>query len=408
MRKFAALLGLLVFALVATGCINDLKPEGGWSSPTEIDGNIYVGNKDGKVVRFDTDANVLSGSFEYPAGDGLGSIYGTVKQVRNVVYGTGYDCTGDSCSGEVFAVSLDSGNSVWGQDGYELNTKLVGDVGISGSTILVATSAINDEADGASGYLYALDATPGSSSILKWRLPLDGDAWTGVAVDGTTAYVGTLAGTLYAVDVSDSDSFTGDPESRILWTWKDDHSLASGIHAEGGLVYFGTLGNKVYKFDSDYRKTADPTSSFNNSRGEWEYDAGAWIWAKPVVEGDTVYVAAVDGSVHSVDQATGNENWSTKIEGQIVAAPALFDRQRGDITERALAVPSGEKHVQVVSVIDGRELGVFVTDERVKTTPLVSGDHLYVHTLNGDLKWYSLADTNQRGCVNLKDGARCD
>jgi hypothetical protein len=86
----------------------------------------------------------------------------------------------------------------------------------------------------------------------------------------------------------------------------------------------------------------------------------------------------------------------------------MFDRKRGTVSERALAVPSGKKNVWIISVLDGRELGVFVTDEAVKSTPLVHGDNLYVHALNGDLKWFSVGNTSQLGCVDLKAGGRCD
>jgi hypothetical protein len=71
-------------------------------------------------------------------------------------------------------------------------------------------------------------------------------------------------------------------------------------------------------------------------------------------------------------------------------------------------VPSGEKNIWVISVIDGRELGVFLTDEPVKSTPLVYNGNLYVHALNGDLKWFSVDNTSQIGCVDLKGGGRCD
>ena len=59
-------------------------------------------------------------------------------------------------------------------------------------------------------------------------------------------------------------------------------------------------------------------------------------------------------------------------------------------------------------MIDGKELGVFVTDEPVKSTPVIHGDNLYVHALNGDLKWFSVDNADKRGCIDLKGGGRCD
>jgi len=39
---------------------------------------------------------------------------------------------------------------------------------------------------------------------------------------------------------------------------------------------------------------------------------------------------------------------------------------------------------------------------------LVYNENLYVHTMSGDIKWFSVADTTQRGCVELNGGGRCD
>jgi outer membrane protein assembly factor BamB len=216
-----------------------------------------------------------------------------------------------------------------------------------------------------------------------------------------------MAGTLYAIDISNPDDATN-ASDRIKWTFEASGAIAGPILAENGSLYFGDLGSNAYKLDISSRSTASQISDVNSGNGEWIFDAGAWVWAKPVIEDGTVYVSALSGTVFAIDDSTGSEKWSSSIEGQIVSSPTLFDRKRGDTRERALAVPSGEKNVWVMSVIDGRELGVFVTDEPVKSTPLVYNELLYVHALNGDLKWYSVDDTNQRGCVDLKGGGRCD
>ncbi|MDA1278488.1 MAG: PQQ-binding-like beta-propeller repeat protein [Chloroflexi bacterium] len=408
-RKRLSVLALLTFVMiVSAACIDDLTPEGGWSSPVVENDKLFVGNRDGNLVRFDPATGNLDQNWRYPRGDGLGAIYSSPVIVGDKIYGAGYTCRGDNCDGEIFALNLADGSSIWGQTGLELKTKLVGPIGIVGSTLLVGTGELGEEDDGPEGYLYGLDASTGASSIVKWRIALDGNAWSGVAIDGSTAYVGTTAGTIYAVDTSDADRFSADPDSRILWTFEAEGAVAGPILARDGDIFFGDLGSNVYKLDASARSASPTISRLNTGTGEWKFEAGAWGWARPVLEGGTVFVSVLDGTIYALDEATGTKKWSATIDGQIVAAPTLFDRKRGETRERALAVPSGEKNVRVISVIDGRELGVFVTDEPVKSTPLVHGGNLYVHTLNGDLKWFSVDDTNQRGCIDLKGGGRCD
>ena len=80
----------VVFATVA--CVNELKPEGGWSSPQVRDDMIFVGNRDGYLVRFDPNSKTLDTSWIYPIGDGIGAIYSDPIMFDGNVYGTGYKC----------------------------------------------------------------------------------------------------------------------------------------------------------------------------------------------------------------------------------------------------------------------------------------------------------------------------
>lgn len=394
-----------MFATAA--CVNDLTPQGGWSAPIVEDEKMFVGNRDGNLVRFDPVTGNLDSSWRYPPEDGLGAIYGSPVVVGDNIYGAGYTCRGNSCDGEIFGLSLADGTSIWGQRGMELKTKLIGQIDVVGTTLLVGTSALGEEEDGAEGYLYALDTAAGSPR-LKWRVALDESAWSGVVVDGSTAYIATLAGTVYAINAADEERFDSDPATRIQWTFQADSAVAGPIHVEDGNIYFGDFGNNVYKLNASSRSASSNASEVNTGNGEWKVDVGAWVWARTVIENGVVFVSALDGSIHALDETTGAEKWSVTVDGQIVSAPTLFDRKRGDTRERALAVPSGEKDVWVISVIDGKELGVFVTDEPVKSTPVIHGDNLYVHALNGDLKWFSVDNADKRGCIDLKGGGRCD
>ena len=407
-RQQWSLLIALAFVFVgAVGCINDLEPQGGWSSPVVEDGKFYLGNRDGNLVRFKPESDSVDLNWRYPREDGLGAIYSSPIIVGDHIFGAGYTCRGNKCDGEVFGLDIAGGNSIWGQRGLELSTKLVGPIGIVDSTLLVGTGAISEEDGGPDGYLYGIDTSANSSSLVKWRIPLDGNAWSGVAVDGSSAYVATMSGTVYAINASDEERFALDPLSRIQWTFSTGSAIAGPLHVDGGSIFFGDLENNAYKLRASVRSSVNSSSDIDRGSGEWKFDTGTWVWAKPIVEGGVVYVSGLDGSIHALDEDTGSEKWSASVDGQIVASPTLFDRKRGDTRERALAVPSGDRNVWVISVIDGRELGVFVTDEPVKAKPVVYENLLYVHSMNGELKWFSLDDASQRGCVDLKEGGRC-
>ena len=76
--------------------------------------------------------------------------------------------------------------------------------------LIIGTGAIDDDRE-PPGYLYAFSLDPNAGRRVEWRVPLDGEAsGNAAAIDNTTntAYVGTTAGTLYAIDISAGDVST--------------------------------------------------------------------------------------------------------------------------------------------------------------------------------------------------------
>jgi outer membrane protein assembly factor BamB len=55
----------------------------------------------------------------------------------------------------------------------------------------------------------------------------------------------------------------------------------------------------------------------------WAFTAGGGIVGSPVVADGTVYFGALDGHLHAVDAATGNEKWKFKSRMPIACTPAI-------------------------------------------------------------------------------------
>ena len=127
-----------------------------------------------------------------------------------------------------------------------------------------------------------------------------------------------------------------------------------------------------------------------------------------MIEDESLFVFSLAGEIYSLDDDTGETIWKTKIpEGQIVSSPVLFNRSRGTITERSLAVPSSEKNVYIISVLDGRELGIFITEDSVVSSPIFHDERIYLQT-NNEFRWFSTISTNLEGCFDLDSGGFCD
>lgn len=402
-RGLAALLVVVLGTVSLTGCLNDLTPQGRWSAPVSDGDFIYVGNADGVLVRVDAGSHAYDVNWLYPfeldgvrkQPKGLGAIYGAPIIENGAVFAAGYNCRGSECDGEVFGVSIENGSVAWNSGGYRLRSKLVGQLAPTNEGLLIiGTGPIDDERNPA-GYLYAFSLDPNAGRRVEWREPLDGEVWGAAAIDNATetAYVGTSAGTLYAIDIS-----SGDLSSRVKWTFSAEGSIPGSVMIHEGAVYFGDLSGRFYRINPRTQTT------------DWVFEAGAWVWAQatPDDENGAIYVSTLGGHVHALNISTGAPIWGQRIEGQIVGTPLLYERVRNEFSQRVLAVPSGDDGVHVLNVIDGEILGIFPTDSAVKSSPVLINDFVYVHTLDGELKWFSPGDQTLQGCVVLKDGGRCD
>ncbi len=401
-RGIIALILLLLVGVSSIACLNDLTPQGRWSSPVSDGDFIYVGNSDGVLVRVDAVSHAYDVNWLYPYEldgvrknpQGLGAIYGSPVIENGAVYAAGYNCRGSECDGEIFGVSIESGGISWNSGGYQLRSKLVGQIAPTDNGLLIlGTGPIDDERD-PPGYLYALSSDPNAGRRVEWRVPLDGEVWGAAAIDNATntAYVGTDAGTLYAIDLS-----AGEFDSRIKWTFESQGAIAGSVLFHDGAIYFGDLSSMFYRLNPRTQST------------DWMFNAGAWVWAKaiPDAENGVIYVSTLGGHVHALNISTGETIWGQRIEGQVVGAPLLFNRVRNEFTQRVLAVPSGQEDVYVLNINDGQVIGTFPTDSPVKSSPVLINDFIYIHTLDGDLKWFSPGDQTLQGCVVLKDGGRC-
>lgn len=397
-----ATLALALFAalIALTACQDDLGPSGGWSGIVQNDELIYIGNSDGEVVRVNPDTLALDRSWKFPITDDVGEIYSAPVFANGTAYGTGYNCTGNTCDGEVFAINLENGSAAWS---YEVKTKLIGVAGIGDTTLAVGTTAIDEQ--GARGNLLGLSMEQDAARE-KWRLPVDGGIWGGVVVADNIAYFGTMGGTLYAVDLADSAEYQGAVQSRILWSFDTGGAIAGRPLLADGKVYFGSFNESVYALDLEFR-AQNPTSTVLDSGSEWSFSAGAWVWATPAINEGSIYVANIRGQVFALDLETASEQWALPAQAgeEVVAQPVVFEGNRGP----SLAVPSGEGGISVVILSSGQVSGEFSTNGKgVKSSPVVIGDSLFAHSDNSQLWKFDTGTLALSGCIDAKgDGNRC-
>jgi outer membrane protein assembly factor BamB len=169
-------------------------------------------------------------------------------------------------------------------------------------------------------------------------------------------------------------------------------------------VLVGNFDGDFYSLDLKARAADRAGERFDSSR-EWKFDGSAWIWARGVIDGNTVYVSTLNGEIFALDLASGRPVWTSpsQIEGQIVGDPVIFSGPRG----KSLAVASGEQDVWVIDMATGDDVGKFDTNAGVKASPAITDEFLFVYTLDEELQWFSRGDLARRGCLKMPSGEVC-
>lgn len=380
----------------------------------EADGYVYVGG-DGHLLRLDSQSGSYDQNFKYPPDDGVGAIYGKPVVMGDTVYAAGFDCTGNRCEAQVFAVDAETGQSAWAEGNFNEQTRLVGGVAVNESTLVFGTTRIN-QVENPKGYLYALDPTPDAGAAdqigdrFRWRISVDQSIWGQPVIHENVAYFGTLAGTLYAVDLGDDAAYS-DPQNRVLWTFEAEGIVNASPVIQDGKIYFGDFANNFYSLDLATRESSGSDVAIDPST-EWVADVGGWVWAAALINDGTVYVGTLGGKVYALDLATGDEVWDQpgEIDGQVVARPAIV--QAGSVP--TLAVPSSDQDVHILTLLDGANTGRrYDTNDGVMAEPLFldgsgTGEAaVFVHSLNDEIRRFHPSSLNILDCFKLGDGGRC-
>lgn len=255
--------------------------------------------------------------------------------------------------------------------------------------------------------LYAFDPATGQQ---QWRFPADNSEILSAPtyVDGVL-YFGTTGKMVYAVDVESQGVKAGWPfeTGSAVWAsplvvdgrvyaasmdhvlycldaetgeeiWKTEVGGAMAVQPllENGILYAGAFDGLVYAIEAD---TGELVEGF-------EFQAENWIWSTPLMAGDQLYVTSLDGSLYALDPATGDvlapyPYNSGEIDGGrdlIRANPVQVDGSIIIATEKGRVIVVQEAQ-RTCSWPSG------VPQAAAYTTPVVSGDRVYVLLMNGEV-----------------------
>ena len=177
-------------------------------------------------------------------------------------------------------------------------------------------------------------------------------------------YIGTIDGLLYCLNIEGSE--------RIAWQFKAEGSINSSPIVWNGNVYFGANDGVIYCLNKENGKVkwryeveekeprafiffSTPTIAegrlyigaankqlycLDAETGKlvWKYMASDWIRSRPACQGDKVYVASIDGTIHCLKQKNGEAQleWKTKVGTHPIFSDLTLSKENLFITSSDL------------------------------------------------------------------------
>ncbi|MBX3709296.1 MAG: outer membrane protein assembly factor BamB [Gammaproteobacteria bacterium] len=178
-------------------------------------------------------------------------------------------------------------------------------------------------------------------------------------------------------------NYTPEVAPQLLWSAK---------------VGVGATGNDYLKMSPAVSEMAIYAASTNGTvtsinkatgRVNWQTNVRMPITTGPGVGNGIVVIGTRHGEITALQQINGRQRWKTSIPGELIAAPAVSDG--------AVVVKAVDGYTRALSVIDGHELWSFQQVEpnlilRGSSAPLIRNRNIIVGYANGNLAKLNLHD----------------
>jgi|GEM_PF-1387293 len=342
------------------------------SSPTVANEMVFlgIGDNDGNVTALDAETGETQAKFQ--SGE---SVLSSPTMVDGILY---------IKSSDDFVYALDTGTTASSVDSrvrlgtfghHENRTGARPTVGLSVDPLqpVVNEEATFDasESDTPRGEIseYRWDFTDdgtfeeeGSDPVTQWTFDEAGTHTVTVEIETTRGDVATRTISVTAVD-----------ESGLTETWRYDanSSVRSSSTVVDGTVVFGSNDGNVTAVDED------------TGEKEWTFETGSVVRSSPTVVDGVVYVGSNDNYVYALDLETGDELWAFEADSVVYSSPTVSDdtvyvASHDGTQSRFPSLQSFNGTLFAINASSGEERWSFDTGDYLRSSPTVYNDTVYV------------------------------
>ena len=348
-----AAISLLLVSMILSAC-GTVPVAETWPGLTVADGTVYVisGNPQ-QVYLLDAENGTQKGTF-IPAGEHRGVVYWSPVAVGE---------------GRAFVGFSEPQARIYGLYAFDPVTRLEQwHIGVQDLILAAPVYADGVVYFGTSdGQVHAVDAETGAERP-GWPFQAREAVWASPLVADGRVYVPSMDHSLYCLEAA-----TG----QKVWEFKAQGSLAAQPILADGILYVGAFDGRLYAIHADSGQAVEG----------FDFKAGNWIWSEALLADGRLYVTSLDGRLYALDPTSGE-----------VLPPYPYDSQEASGQRdllRAAPVQAGDRIIvatrsgRVIAVTDGMGQTWWpsgIPQAEILTTPVVSGNRLYIVLMNGQVQ----------------------
>lgn len=290
----------------------------------------------------------------------------------------------------IYAVDLKNGNEVWRYPA-EADSKLL----FYSTPVLTADGQLLVGSAGTNHPFLSLDPATGKEKWVESFTKAKGAWLASPLIFNETIYAPNTDGFVYVIDMNGQEA--ADPielggalwsapvtDGQYLYVSSLDHHLHIINPADGSPITEpidlggAAPSSPVVNGDGVIAGSFDSKIELVKPNGSQEVlsTAGNWIWGSPVIDGETLYYADLDGTVYSLDLASGSQNWEVQPGGPVVASLLVAGDHIYVATEAGTLIALDREG----STVWPKEVG-----GKLYTTPVLSGELILVAPYQADI-----------------------
>ncbi len=211
---------------------------------------------------------------------------------------------------------------------------------------LASPLVVNDTiyAPNTDGFVYILDMQGREAAD---PIEVGGALWSAPVTDGNLIYIASLDHHLHIIDPASGTSSVSIDLGGA--------APSSPVVADGG-VYVGSFASTIELIQA-------------NGSHEVIAKTENWIWGSPVLDGETLYYADLNGKVFSLNTSDGSQNWEAAQSDAVVAGLLVTADQIYVVTEAGNLVALDR---------DGGSLWEKTVGGKLYSAPVISGELILV------------------------------